>query len=413
MLQNLITLKKGINKIVIEQDDLGVLNQRYRIARIPTGLSLLNLRADVDQPFIGSALPSSSGPTTHQSNVNEYSMSYRFEIGTNEDPDYYMDEINPTVSGVYGANSGTYFSSPAVAERPINIHLKSNVIPRTWSFGGDISVARYGVAGCGTQTAGLITGGYTGIVSVVTDEYDGTSWSASNNLNTARNEFPGCGTQTAGLCFGGNGPSAVTEEYDGTSWTASNNLNVAVRYPAGFGIQTSAVSAGGHDGAKTDAAEEYDGTSWTVVNSLNVSRIQVTGCGRSTAGLCLGGHDGGSLAVDTCEEYDGYTWSILNSLIQARNTGTSFGTVSNAVITGGTVSSGYANTTEEYDDSTWITSSPINESKGYSASSGSASAGLIASGWNAGYFSTSEEYSEIDISTITITGKMVLNFTLI
>jgi hypothetical protein len=79
------------------------------------------------------------------------------------------------------------------------------------------------LAGCGTQTAGLAFGGYTGTVRTgATEEYDGTSWTTSpTGLNTARNSLAGAGTQTAGLAFGGNLPpvTGATEEYNGTSWT--------------------------------------------------------------------------------------------------------------------------------------------------------------------------------------------------
>jgi hypothetical protein len=37
-----------------------------------------------------------------------------------------------------------------------------------------------------------------------TEEYDGTTWATSpGSLNTARFYLAGCGTQTAGLAFGG------------------------------------------------------------------------------------------------------------------------------------------------------------------------------------------------------------------
>ena len=84
-----------------------------------------------------------------------------------------------------------------------------------WSSGGNLSTARYGLAGCGTQSAGLSFGGTTGSSSAVTEEYNGTSWSAGGNLSTARRTLAGCGTQSAGLSFGGStgSISAVTEEY--------------------------------------------------------------------------------------------------------------------------------------------------------------------------------------------------------
>ena len=85
----------------------------------------------------------------------------------------------------------------------------------SWSSGGNLATARYGLAGAGTQDAGLCMGGYISAVSAVTEEYDGASWSSGGNLATARGELTGAGTQTAGLCMGGriSTASVVTEEY--------------------------------------------------------------------------------------------------------------------------------------------------------------------------------------------------------
>ena len=59
-------------------------------------------------------------------------------------------------------------------------------------------------------------GGYISpSASAVTEEYDGSAWSAGGNLATARWNLAGCGTQSAGLCMGGDSgsKSVVTEEY--------------------------------------------------------------------------------------------------------------------------------------------------------------------------------------------------------
>ena len=85
-----------------------------------------------------------------------------------------------------------------------------------WSSGGNLIVARYGLAGAGTLLAGLSFGGEDSLViSKKTEEYNGTSWSSGGNLNTARRYLAGCGIQTAGLSFGGwdTSYSAITEEY--------------------------------------------------------------------------------------------------------------------------------------------------------------------------------------------------------
>jgi hypothetical protein len=60
---------------------------------------------------------------------------------------------------------------------------------------------------------------YTG----ATEEYDGSTWTTSPaSLNTARSGLAGCGTQTAGLAFGGSTATAVTaatEEWNGAAPT--------------------------------------------------------------------------------------------------------------------------------------------------------------------------------------------------
>jgi hypothetical protein len=64
-----------------------------------------------------------------------------------------------------------------------------------------------------------------------TEEYDGTTWATSpGSLNTVRDGLAGCGTQTAGLAFcgyTGTTESTATEEYNGTSWTSVNPGNSA------------------------------------------------------------------------------------------------------------------------------------------------------------------------------------------
>ena len=85
----------------------------------------------------------------------------------------------------------------------------------SWSSGGNLGTARYGIAGAGTQTAGLGFGGNSGSVTAATEEYDGSAWTTGGTMATARRGLAGAGTQTAGLGFGGydTDVTAATEEY--------------------------------------------------------------------------------------------------------------------------------------------------------------------------------------------------------
>jgi hypothetical protein len=94
-----------------------------------------------------------------------------------------------------------------------------------------------------------------------TEEYNGTAWSSGGNLATARRYLAGAGTLSAGLCTGGVAGtySNVTEEYNGTSWAAGGNLATAREAPAGAGTQTAGLCAGGYTGSNTNVTEEYTG----------------------------------------------------------------------------------------------------------------------------------------------------------
>ena len=120
-----------------------------------------------------------------------------------------------------------------------------------WTTVGNLNTARFGLAGAGTQTAGLCMGGIDAgsTVLVITEEYNGVAWAYGGNLNTARWVLAGAGTQTAGLSMGGFDAgyvnSAVTEEYDGAAWTNGGNLNTARQGLGGAGIQTAGLCMGG------------------------------------------------------------------------------------------------------------------------------------------------------------------------
>ena len=59
-----------------------------------------------------------------------------------------------------------------------------------WATGGNMTTARGGLAGAGTQTEGLGFGGYAAppalIGSVATEEYNGSTWGPGGNMTTGR-----------------------------------------------------------------------------------------------------------------------------------------------------------------------------------------------------------------------------------
>ena len=59
----------------------------------------------------------------------------------------------------------------------------------------------------------------------IASQFAGGAWASGNDLNTARYRGIGTGTQTAGLVAGGYATTANTEQYNGSSWTEVNDLN--------------------------------------------------------------------------------------------------------------------------------------------------------------------------------------------
>ena len=107
-------------------------------------------------------------------------------------------------------------------------NLKAFVASSAWHSSGNLSLARRGLTGAGTQTAGLASGGGANppATTTATEEYNGNGWAVGGELNTGATFAAAAGTQTAGLKFGGATPQNVeygqTEEFTGE--TTSINL---------------------------------------------------------------------------------------------------------------------------------------------------------------------------------------------
>jgi len=165
----------------------------------------------------------------------------------------------------------------------------AKIVAGSWATGGNMNTARVTLAGAGkgTQTAGLVFGGYTPApaVSALNESYDGSSWTEEADLNTAREALSGAGTQAAGLAVAGyiSSDSALTEKWNGTSWTEVGDLNTARRYGAAAGTNTAALMFGGLNPVRA-LCEKWDGSSWTEVGDLNTARgYLMGGCGTNTA----------------------------------------------------------------------------------------------------------------------------------
>ena len=226
----------------------------------------------------------------------------------------------------------------------------------SWTEVGNMGTARYALAGTGTKSSALGSGGYTSGRLTATEEWNistsattAGAWSSGENLGTAGTGMAGAGTQTAGLCAGRRQPPAspnyvgLTEEYDGSSWTEVNNLNTGRGYVSGCGTQTAAIVAGGFTGPNNDqvVSEEYDGTNWAEGDDLNTNRRQYTLFGVQTAAVGSGGYASpgspgplGGFLIKT-EEYNGSSWSTVEDMPTSLNNHGSAGTLTAGLIFGG------------------------------------------------------------------------------
>ena len=277
--------------------------------------------------------------------------------------------------------------------------IRGLAVLEAWSSGSPmINQTRQRYA-TGTQTAGLVFGGYlnpntnTGL----TEEYNGSGYSAGGTMSTARRSPGGAGVQTSSLAIGGYVTTQQTavEEYNGTSWTSSPSLNTKKFLNGCFGTSSACVTEGGSPAPA--AFETWDDSSWTngpgpigPANSYGAA-----GAGTSTAGLFAGGYPASPTDnLTRALEFDGSSFSSTGSTNTSRGYAGGFGVQTSAVICGGKTGPGpNSNATETYDGSSFTTSpATLGTAGAYGGACGTSSVGLAA-GFYPGFPTNSEEYN--------------------
>ena len=280
-----------------------------------------------------------------------------------------------------------------------------------WSTGEDMAGTDRLTTACGTLTAGLAAGGWSGTANVAdSEEYDGTDWAEGDNLNTARRYGGQFGIQTAAvLVAGATGVVAVTEEYNGSAWANGEDCNTAMEHIGAAGTLTAGLKNGGVATAASGATEEYNGTDWTSVNSMNTARRADVTFGTQTAAIAAGGYT--TTAVASVEEYDGTSWTEIADLAAATNYGSGVGTNLAGMHTGGMP--GYKTATEEYNNTfdvvtqgTWASGGNMNTGRSMLAGTGQVTAALAVAGMipsaPVGYRSqATEEYNGTAWTSVT------------
>jgi hypothetical protein len=265
-----------------------------------------------------------------------------------------------------------------------------DVATGTWSSGGSLNTGRSLLGGAGTNTAGIVFGGYRPAYHAVTETYDGTSFTEVNDMNTARYNLgsASAGTQTSALGYGGskspsNAQTGETETWNGSSWTEVNDMNVAKGQLSSIGVQTSALAAGGTNGSSYyDTNESWNGTSWTEVGDLNTVRYAFGSSGVSnTSGLVFGGvpytgspPDGMPLT----ELWNGSTWTEVNDLNTGRAANAGAGTSTQGICYAGNPSNPNNALTELWNGTSWTEIADLATGRNGTSPSGSAVAAFAA-----------------------------------
>jgi len=201
----------------------------------------------------------------------------------------------------------------------------------SWSDVTAYPTTGVGLISLGTQTASLFGGGAQGgspgpeanQKSKLYKEYDGTNWTTGGTSNTFHSRGQsGAGTQTAGIVYGGydapggntSGRSNKLESYNGTAWTSELTGPIETAIGQSFGTESAYVYSGGQNAPIPSSPGTvgysfttlvYDGT--TMSTSVNTATRRVIGGGDGSSGASTGMVCGGSSAYSTLsnatEEY--------------------------------------------------------------------------------------------------------------
>jgi hypothetical protein len=289
-----------------------------------------------------------------------------------------------------------------------------------WTEVNDLNQARYSTSSSGIQTNGLVFSGYQPPNNLSkTEAFDGTSFTEVGDLGTAVRDAQGANNPSQGisnaLSFGGfsTAYSSVTETWTAPSvftkitegqlyfnsttntfketisdaatgtWASVANLNAASSQGStGAGKSNSAaLEIGGYFNPPLQyyaTVEQFDGSSWTEIADLNEGRSYGAGGGSVTSALIAGGTDGTNLA--TTESWDGSSWTETGDFNNARQV-VAGAIPSNADgIAMGGYDGSYRAYVETWNGSTWTETTDLNAAAGYNTGSGTSTAALSFGG---------------------------------
>ena len=230
-----------------------------------------------------------------------------FFVGRNQDSDG-MSEIMAFDAGVgqRAASAGIFSASNAT-----------------------LSTARTRCAGLGTsRIASMVIGGQNTSSSQLNtaEEYNGSVvTSADDTLSVVRNQPGACGTLTAGLVQGGfSGSTGVktSEEYDGNNFNSGGTASAVGGDGSRIGgLQTDALTTGGYITDYINSSESYNGSTNTFTSEdpmpSAIAYHAMAGTGHENAYVFLGTNASG--AKNITYRYTGSSWETLNTAPNSLN----------------------------------------------------------------------------------------------
>ena len=199
----------------------------------------------------------------------------------------------------------------------------------SWSEKGDLPTVQKNQAGAGSTTSALSSAGQdpANTNSGIAQAFNGVSWTEVAEVGTARRQLCGMGaSNTAALITMGYTTTRVTltESWDGSSWSEVGEANTGRLRAGSFGSYTSGIVGGGEpaSGGGGSESESWNGNSWTVTSTLNTARKDMSSHGAGTSnvdGLIMAGYT--TTNVANTEFWDGASWTELADLSTAFRNG--------------------------------------------------------------------------------------------
>ena len=275
----------------------------------------------------------------------------------------------------------------------------------TWTASTVIAANNYGGSHIGTATAGGV---------IIADretlqEWNGTgttgSWSTEDSMSGKHSAAGSGGTQTAGVIFGGYNSTAgagtdVTEEYDGSSFSTAGSMDMVSGTTGGSGggnVQTNQIATGGSTYSPTvrdiASTELYNGSTWSDAGD-DSNGLSGSACVGTTNFVKISGSFDASGIQEACEYFtlSTTTWSSIANLSNKTRYNKCWGDETRAFTCGGygrddygaPIYYSYHDKCDMWTDNSWASQTALPVAHGGLGVGGSDGGTNVGGGWTTG-----------------------------